>query len=311
MSYCEVERAGEDSESCLLTNADVDVVHSTKPAAYPVSLDVADSDAFRRLAQEHLPSARANPETRRPSLKVLIGQKRSPTLGSGDQFLNPRGNNPFKDAQASPGILHAPFPSKTKPLRAPSLLTQLKDAAAATKFSSETKPKLEKKAPTPLLSIDPNVSDLDSTSSDEDDEPALAAPSKRRSLPFETKNKDAAGGNGGSRLVKQESSADKANDSPSGGSVRGTKNAHIVCLSSRNRDKSDIHLRFFKEAVVKQVFLQIKALPFDLEHIKLPEDFSQEQLRLSPRHFSAHADSRAETERVQALEVIISKFRVV
>lgn len=81
--------------------------------------------------------------------------------------------------------------------------------------------------------------------------------------------------------------------------------------SSRNGDKSDIHFRFFKEAIVKQVFLQIKVLPFDLEYIKAPEDFGQEQLCLCPRHFSAHADSWAETERVQAVEVIISKCRVV
>jgi hypothetical protein len=88
----------------------------------------------------------------------------------------------------------------------------------------------------------------------------------------------------------------------------------MLCLSKtlvQSSDKFDIHLGFIKEAIVKQVFLQIKVLPLDLENIKFPEDFSQEQLRLRPSHFSAHADSRAETKRVQALEVIISIFRVV
>lgn len=39
---------------------------------------------------------------------------------------------------------------------------------------------------------------------------------------------------------------------------------YIICFSSPNRDESNINLWFFKEAVVKQISLQIKLLPFDL-----------------------------------------------
>lgn len=86
---------------------------------------------------------------------------------------------------------------------------------------------------------------------------------------------------------------------------------HFDCLSSRHRNKSDIHLGLIKEAVVKQAFFQIKSLPFHFNHVKRPEDFGQEHFSLCPCHFSTHADSRTEAEWVEALKVIIGKGWVV
>jgi hypothetical protein len=62
---------------------------------------------------------------------------------------------------------------------------------------------------------------------------------------------------------------------------------------------------------MKQVLLQIKALLFHSGHIELPKDLGQEKFGLRPRHLPADAAPWAETEGVQALEMIVGECGVV
>lgn len=78
-----------------------------------------------------------------------------------------------------------------------------------------------------------------------------------------------------------------------------------------SRDKSNIYFRFFKEAVVKQVFFEMNGLPLHLKQVKLPENLGQKKLCLCPRDFAPHANSRTDAERIKAFEMIVGECLVV
>lgn len=86
---------------------------------------------------------------------------------------------------------------------------------------------------------------------------------------------------------------------------------YTVLLLSSHRHKSHIQLRLDQKTVVEQSSLQIEMLSWHLDHIKCPQNLGYEQLSLHPSHFASDAGSWPKTERIKALQVVISKGCIV
>lgn len=81
-------------------------------------------------------------------------------------------------------------------------------------------------------------------------------------------------------------------------------------LTKLARGKSSPGLRFIPHHMNAEVLVE-RIAPADHFRIDGPEDFRQEQPRLGPRNLTARTSSRAQSEMIEALRVVIGKSRIV